>query len=104
MVANRLFFKMPINRVLLKDANNFFTAGNVSGAGHVQTCLRAGLVSGPDLSQGQTCLRAGLVLTCLRAGLVLTCLRARLVSGPDLSRAPGLEMSRAGSVSRPDLV
>ena len=44
-------------------------------------------------AQGQTCLRAGHVLTCLRAGLVSgpdlshgwTCLRARLVSGPDLS-------------------
>ena len=58
-------------------------------------------VLGPDLSQGRTCLRAGLVLTFLRARLVFTCLRAGLVSGPDLSRAPGPEMSRAGSVSRP---
>ena len=61
-----------------------------------QTCLRAGVVLGPDLSWGQICPRAGLVLgpdlsqgrTCLRARLVQklrgrTCPKA---SGPEVSR------------------
>ena len=79
MNFNSLFFKRPINRVQLIEANNFFMARNVSGLDMSR------LVSGPDLSQGWTCLRAGLVLTCLRARLVLKCLRAGLVSGLDLS-------------------
>ena len=46
--------KESIKRGQLREAN-FSTAGNLSGPGHVLTCLRAGLVSGPDLSQGRTC-------------------------------------------------
>ena len=82
-----------------------------------QTCLRAGLVLGRDLSWGRTCLRAGLVSgldlsrgqTCLKAGIVLgsdfsqgrTCLGANLLkktSGPEVSKSSG-----AGSVSWPNL-
>ena len=43
----------------------------------VLTCLGAGLVSGPDLSQGRPCLGAG------------------LVSGPDLSKNFGPEVSKS---------
>ena len=69
-----------------------------------QTCLRAGLVLGPDLFRGRTCLGAGLVsgpdlsknfgaglvqklqgLKCLAAGIVQK-FRARSVSRPDLVR------------------
>ena len=84
------------------------------------TCLKAELVSGPDMSWGRTCpstlgpeLSQG--WTCLGAGLALgldlshgrTCFGAGLVLGPDLSKNFGLGVSksfRAGIVSRPDLV
>jgi hypothetical protein len=77
-----------------------------------QTCLRAGNVSGPDLSwvvlvpdlsQGRRCLRAGLVSKfaagnvqgwkCLAAGSVPN-FRAGSVSRPEVSQSLGPEVSR----------
>jgi hypothetical protein len=79
-------------------------------------CFEAKVILGPDLSQGWTCLRAGLV-----SGQNLSKhFRARLVSGLDLSKnfgaggvqklqgrkclaAGSVQKFRAGSVSRPEM-
>jgi hypothetical protein len=62
---------------------------------------------GPNMSQGWKCIWTGLVLTRNVSGPEMSqgrkCLRAGLVSGPDLSQGSRPEMSRAGSVSRPEV-
>ena len=73
------------------------------GAGLVLTCLRAGHVSGPEMSQGLTCPDLSQGRKCLRAGLV-SWFAARDVQGRNCLAAGNVQKFRAGSVSRPDLV
>ena len=70
----------------------------------VLTCLRAGLVSEPDLSLGRTCLRAGLVSgpDLFSAGLVSSS-RARDVQGWLCLAAGSVQIFRAGNVLPPVL-